>query len=78
MLCPFNFFNSCHVFKEGVWIWSGTRTPVKFEAWHPPLPQMFTTKENCAGLSHYFAYKWDDLPCSDKLKAVCQIEMDFS
>ena len=60
--------------SEGTWKWSSTGTPLSYTSWYSGEPNN-NGNEDCLAFNYLVNYgpgKWNDGPCSFKLKYVCE------
>ncbi|CAC5363128.1 unnamed protein product [Mytilus coruscus] len=57
---------------EGIWIWSSSQTEVTFSDWNVGNPNNANDNEHCLGMNYGAELKWNDYPCSGKLRTICE------
>ena len=59
--------------QEGVWVWSDG-SPPSYSNWEPTTTEPNGgTSENCGQLLRFYpAYTWNDEPCDQPLRFVCE------
>ncbi|XP_053390620.1 perlucin-like protein [Mercenaria mercenaria] len=57
---------------EGIWQWVGSNGHATFSDWGPGEPNNLRNNEDCVGFFAEEDYKWNDFPCTNKLKPVCE------
>ena len=61
--------------REGAWVWSPSNTPLSYTNWYPGEPNSGNQGgEDCVmAYSSLHGGRWNDAPCTQKLKYVCQV-----
>ena len=59
--------------NEGHWVWAHSGTNVTFTDWAYEEPNNERGVEDCAHVSYYLNYRWNDKHCDVSLSFVCQI-----
>lgn len=59
--------------NEPYFYWMGHTKPMTFTNWHRGEPNNnFPGNEDCFEMNHILNYTWADVPCSNKMFAVCE------
>ncbi|XP_063417277.1 perlucin-like [Mytilus trossulus] len=61
--------------KEGVWIWSHSQNVVTFSDWDKEQPDNYNGNEHCLELWHYNGLYWNDYPCHELRRFVCEKDL---
>ena len=58
--------------NEGKFVYHSTQKPLLFSLWGLGQPYLRPNREDCAELKSLENAKWNDTPCQDSLRFVCE------
>ncbi|CAC5389919.1 unnamed protein product [Mytilus coruscus] len=59
---------------EGIWMWASTDRVFNYTHWKPGQPDNDGGNENCLHLFGAVAMKWNDAPCTNAYRFICERE----
>ncbi|XP_063417275.1 galactose-specific lectin nattectin-like [Mytilus trossulus] len=61
--------------KEGVWIWSHSQNVITFSDWAKRQPDNYKGREHCLELWNNNGLYWNDCPCHELRRFVCEKDL---
>jgi len=63
--------------NEGTFLWKSSNSLATIFDWYPYQPDNAGYNEHCVEMTKAYDFKWNDRPCLDLMRGICQVR-EFS